>query len=96
MMSPENYCLIEKTARNLIARIDLYIEGGTAEGLVNPVVFFDDIKNLSDEISEAIGICYMATKNAKTLSVKQKYQALLQDLRVCRERLGRDCLNSKY
>lgn len=95
MMSPENYRFIEKTSRALVDRINLYIAGGTVDGLINPMVFLDEIKHLSDEISEAIGICTIATKNTKTLSIKHKYQMLLDELCECRDRLYRECVDRK-
>lgn len=87
MMTPENYRLFKNRCRELINRIDIYVEGKTMDGLIRPMDFLKETQNLSNEISETIGKCEMLMKNVKTDDIKQQYQEILYELCACRERL---------
>lgn len=88
-ISPENYRILKKREKTLVEKIDAYIlqfDDKSCEKII-PIIFFEDIDGLRDEISEEKGKIELGIRNLKNKDLIPQYQELLNELDEYKEKL---------
>ncbi len=88
-MDTDQYRGVIKKAEALLSKTEKYMNETNT-----PMIFFDDIDALNDEVSEKIGELKLYIKSLPAAS-REKYQAVLDELEAVREELKRTAKKHK-